>query len=93
MRRVPDLGKTIDPVKFVHFFPMLGPELNNRLHLFYWSVGSNDGLLECLHDAKKVFDEKGVKTTWIERLGYGHEWSFWRLDLQDFSARLFKPNK
>jgi hypothetical protein len=23
--------------------------------------------------------------------GCGHEWSIWRLDLQDFSALLFKP--
>lgn len=91
-RRGPDLGRTIDPVKFSQFFPMLGPGLNRQLHLFYWSVGGSEGLLECLHDARKVLDEKGVNYTWRERPGYGHEWSFWRLDLQDFSAQLFRPN-
>jgi enterochelin esterase-like enzyme len=37
-----------------------------------------------------VFDEKGVKYTWIELPGYGHEWRFWRLALQDFTPRLFR---
>jgi enterochelin esterase-like enzyme len=92
-RRGPDLGVSIDSIKFEEYFPMLGPNLNQQLHLLYFSVGGSEGLLEEEKAGRKVFDEKGVKYTWVERPGYGHEWAFWRQDLEDFSALLFKPEK
>jgi enterochelin esterase family protein len=92
-RRGPDIGHSIDPAKFEKLFPTLGPDLNTRLRLFYLSIGSDDGLVESWVDARKIFDGKGVKYVWVERPGYGHEWSFWRLSLQDFSSRLFKAAK
>lgn len=92
-RRGPDLGTSIDPVKFAEYFPMLGPNLNRQLHLLYFSVGGSEGLLEEEQAGRKVFDEKGVQYKWVERPGYGHEWAFWRQDLEDFSELLFKPAK
>ncbi len=93
MRRGPDLGVSIDPGKFVEYFPVIGPDLNKRLHLLYLSVGGSEGLLEEDRAGRKIFEDKGVKVTWKERPGYGHEWAFWRQDLEDFSALLFKPEK
>lgn len=93
MRRGPDLGHSIDPAKFAALFPELGPGVNSKLHLFYLTIGNDDGLVESWQAARKVFDEKGVEYTWVELPGYGHEWPFWRLALQDFGSLLFKPTK
>ena len=92
-RRGPDIGNSIDPAKFKALFPRLGPDVNSKLHLFYLTIGNDDGLVESWQAARKVFDDAGVKYTWVERPGYGHEWAFWRLALADFGSRLFKPAK
>jgi enterochelin esterase family protein len=93
-RRGPDVGHSIDPEKFKALFPALGPDVNKKLKLFYLTLGTDDGLVESWIDARKIFDEKGVKYTWVERPGYGHEWPFWRLALQDFAGRIFQaPSK
>ena len=92
-RRGPDLGVSIDPEKFSANFPDMGPAWNKRIHLLYISVGGSEGLLEEEKAGAKVFDEKGVKYTWMTRPGYGHEWAFWRQDLEDFGSMIFKPAK
>jgi enterochelin esterase family protein len=92
-RRGPDVGNSIDPMKFEKLFPALGPNLNTRLRLLYLTDGGDDGLVESWVDARKILDEKGVKYLWVEQAGYGHEWRFWRLALQDFASRLFKSTK
>lgn len=38
---------------------------------------------------KDVLDSRGVKYTLMEKEGYGHESSFWRLSLHDLLPRLF----
>lgn len=90
-RRGPELGHSIDPAKYEAVFPMMNQDLNKKMHLFYWSIGNSDGLLEINMAVKKVMDEKGVKYVWSEVPGYGHEYGIWRQALQDFSSRLFKP--
>jgi enterochelin esterase-like enzyme len=90
-RRGPDLGHSIDPEKFESLLPTLGPAVNTKLRLFYLTIGTDDGLVESWQDARKVFDEKGVKFVWVERPGFGHEWRFWRLALTDFASRIFQP--
>jgi enterochelin esterase family protein len=90
-RRGPDLGHSIDPEKFESLLPTLGPAVNTKLRLFYLTIGTDDGLVESWQDARKVFDEKGVKYVWVERPGFGHEWRFWRLALTDFASRIFQP--
>lgn len=92
-RRGPDIGHSVDPGRFEALLPTLGPELNKRLHLLYLTIGTDDGLVESWQDARKMFDEKGVKYTWVQIPGYGHEWPFWRLALQDFGSRIFKDAK
>ena len=92
-RRGPDLGISIDPVKFAANFPDLGPALNGRLHLLYLSVGGSEGLLEEEKAGAKLFDAKGVRYTWMTRPGYGHEWAFWRQNLEDFGSKLFKSEE
>jgi len=92
-RRGPDLGTSIDPVKFAANFPDMGPGWNQRIHLLYFSVGGSEGLLEEEKAGAKVFDEKGVKYSWMTRPDYGHEWAFWRQDLIDFGSQLFKTTK
>lgn len=89
-RRGPDIAHSIDPEKFKALLPALGPSVNTQLHLLYLTIGTDDGLVESWQDARKVFNEKGVKYTWVELPGYGHEWRFWRLALQDFTSRLFQ---
>jgi enterochelin esterase family protein len=89
-RRGPDIGHSIDPAKFEKLLPTLGPDVNSKLHLLYLTIGTDDGLVESWIDARKIFDQKGVKYTWVERPGYGHEWPFWRLALQDFAGKIFQ---
>jgi enterochelin esterase family protein len=89
-RRGPGLGQTIDPVKFAEKYPVIGPELNQRLHLLYIAIGKDDGLLESETAFAKMLDDHGVKYVAYDLAGYGHEWAFWRLALQDYSQRLFK---
>jgi S-formylglutathione hydrolase FrmB len=38
---------------------------------------------------KDLLKSKGINATTIETHGYGHEWPFWRVALQDFAPRLF----
>jgi len=90
-RRGPDVGHAIDPAKFNELFPKLGPDNNSRLRLLYIAIGKDDGLIETHNVVKSILDQKGVKYTLVESPGYGHEWSFWRLRLIDFSSLLFKP--
>jgi enterochelin esterase family protein len=92
-RRGPGLGEVIDPVKFVQHYPVVGPELNNRLHLLYLGVGKSDGLVESDDSIRKMLDEHGVKYVTYDLPDYGHDWNFWRLALENFSERLFKTVK
>jgi enterochelin esterase family protein len=93
-RRGPDIGHSIDPEKFEMLLPTLGPDVNAKLRLFFLTIGTDDGLVESWIDARRIFDQKGVKYTWVELPGYGHEWPFWRLALQDFAGKIFQtqPN-
>jgi para-nitrobenzyl esterase len=90
-RRGPDLGVSIDTAKFQQYFPMLGPDLNRRLHLLYFTVGGAEGLLEEELAGRKALDEKGVRYQWVQLPGYGHEFAFWRQNLVGFASQLFKP--
>jgi enterochelin esterase family protein len=73
MRRGPEVGHTINPQVFLSLVPKIGPDVNSKIHLFYFSVGSADGLVETEEAIKKVFDEKGVKYQWTIKPNYGHE--------------------
>ena len=87
--RGPDLTKSIDPIKFAQLHPQLDASVNAKLRLFYLSIGTDDALISTHNTLKKLLDEKGIKYILVERPGYAHEWSFWRLSLPDLLPRLF----
>ena len=90
-RRGPGLGQTIDPDAFVKHYPVVGPELNARLHLLYVADGQSDGLIEFENDFEKMLRDHGVKYVAQDLPDYGHTWNFWRVTLEDFAPRLFRP--
>jgi enterochelin esterase-like enzyme len=88
--RGPDVSNTIDKQKLAALLPQLNADANARLRLFYVGIGAADGLITAHNAFKELLKEKGVKATIVERPGYGHEWAFWRISLQDLAPRLFQ---
>jgi enterochelin esterase-like enzyme len=91
--RGPDVTNTIDKAKLAALLPQLTADANARLRLFYVGIGTMDGLITAHTAFKELLQEKGVKAVIVERPGYGHEWAFWRVALQDFAPRLFQATK
>ncbi len=88
--RGPDITNTIDKQKLAALLPQLNADANARLRLFYVGIGAEDGLITAHNAFKELLADKGVEATIIERHGYGHEWAFWRISLQDLAPRLFQ---
>lgn len=88
--RGPDVTNTIDKAKLAALLPQLTADANSKLKLFYVGIGSSDGLITAHNAFKELLQEKGVKATIVETPGYGHEWAFWRVALQDLAPRLFQ---
>jgi enterochelin esterase family protein len=88
--RGPDVNNTIDTQKLAALLPQLNAEANAKLRLYYVAIGLEDGLITAHNAYKGLLQEKGVKATIMERHGYGHEWAFWRIALDDFAPRLFQ---
>jgi enterochelin esterase family protein len=86
----PDITNTIDKQKLAALLPQLNSDANARLRLFYVGIGAADGLITAHNAFKELLQDKGVKATIVERPGYGHEWAFWRVALQDLAPRLFQ---
>ena len=87
--RGPDISNSFNPKKYKELLPQLNSEANNKLKLFYTSMGTVDGLITAHGHFKDLLDEQNVKYTNMEAEGYGHEWSFWRLSLHDLLPKLF----
>lgn len=87
--RGPDLTRSIDPDKFKALLPQLNQDANKRLKLLYLAIGTSDALITTHNRVKAILDEKNVKYTLVETPNYAHEWSYWRVCLQDFLVRLF----
>jgi enterochelin esterase-like enzyme len=62
---------------------------NDKLSLFYISVGQQDPRLEPTKSAVATFRENGLKVEFASFPG-AHEWQVWRKSLHDFASRLFK---
>lgn len=88
--RGPDITNTIDKEKLAALLPQLNAEANAKLRLFYVGIGTQDGLITAHNAFKELLKDKGVKATIVEKEGYGHEWAFWRISLQDLAPRLFQ---
>jgi enterochelin esterase-like enzyme len=62
---------------------------NNKLKVFYISVGEEDPRIEPTKKLIETFRSKGLKVEFASFAG-GHEWQVWRKSLHDFAQRLFK---
>ena len=62
---------------------------NEKLKLFYISVGEQDPRFEFTKKAVKKFQDNGLKVEFASFPG-DHEWQVWRKSLHDFATRLFK---
>lgn len=90
--RGPDIAETIDTGVVLELMPQLNAGANDKLQLLYVSVGAQDGLITTHRDLKAMLDSQDVKAEYIEVPGYGHEWAYWRVALQDFLPRLFRAD-
>jgi enterochelin esterase-like enzyme len=63
---------------------------NERLKVFYLSVGEQDPRIEATKKAVADFKAHGLKVEFASFPG-GHEWQVWRKSLHDFAQRIFKP--
>lgn len=88
--RGPDITRSVDPDKFFALMPQLNSSANSKLHLLYVHIGAEDGLITVHNLIKDQLKAKGINATVIETHGYGHEWPFWRVALEDYAPRLFQ---
>jgi enterochelin esterase-like enzyme len=62
---------------------------NNKLKVFYLSVGEQDPRIEPTKKLVETFRSKGLKVEFASFPG-SHEWQVWRKSLNDFAQKLFK---
>jgi enterochelin esterase family protein len=62
---------------------------NNKLKVFYISVGEQDPRIEPTKKLVQTFRDKGLKVEFASFPG-SHEWQVWRKSLNDFTQKLFK---
>lgn len=82
-------GKTFDAEKEIPGLLSNPDKFNNKLKLFYISVGEQDPRVEFTKNAIKKFQNSGLKVEYNSFPG-DHEWQVWRKSLHDFAARVFK---
>jgi enterochelin esterase-like enzyme len=74
---------------FSQEFPGLNSSVNSRLHLFWISCGTDDGLLSINQDFNKWLTAVDVTHTYVETPG-NHTWMVWRRNLAAFAPLLFR---
>ena len=62
---------------------------NNKLKVFYISVGEQDPRIEPTKKLIETFKSKGLNVQFNSFPG-GHEWQVWRKSLHDFAQRIFR---
>ena len=62
---------------------------NNKLKVFYISVGEQDPRIESTRKLVQTFKQKGLKVEFASFPG-SHEWQVWRKSLHDFAQKLFR---
>jgi enterochelin esterase-like enzyme len=80
----------IDPGRFLALLPQLNASANSKLNLLYVGIGSRDGLITSHRALHEILKSRGINAVYKEVPGYGHEWPYWRVALQDFVPRLFQ---
>jgi enterochelin esterase family protein len=82
-------GKEFDAGKEVPGLLSKSQSFNDKLKLFYISVGEQDPRFEFTKKAVKKFQDSGLKVQFNSFPG-DHEWQVWRKSLHDFASRVFK---
>jgi enterochelin esterase family protein len=83
------IGKEFDADKEVPGLLSKSQSFNEKLKLFYVSVGEQDPRFEFTKRAVKKFQDSGLKVQFNSFPG-DHEWQVWRKSVNDFAQRLFK---
>jgi len=81
-------GKEFDAEKEVPGLLSKSQTFNNKLKLFYISVGEQDPRFEFTKKAVRKFQDVGLKVQFNSFPG-DHEWQVWRKSLHDFASRVF----
>ena len=82
-------GKEFDAEKEIPGLLSNSQSFNQKLKLFYISVGEQDPRIEFTKKAVKKFQDSGLKVEFNSFPG-DHEWQVWRKSLRDFASRVFK---
>jgi enterochelin esterase-like enzyme len=82
-------GKAFDAEKEIPGLLSKSQSFNQKLKLFYISVGEQDPRVEFTKTAMKKFRESGLKVEFNSFPG-DHEWQVWRKSIHDFASRIFK---
>jgi enterochelin esterase-like enzyme len=82
-------GSEFDAEKEVPGLLSKSKSFNEKLKLFYISVGEQDPRIEHTKRAVKKFQDNGLKVQFKSFPG-DHEWQVWRKSIHDFSQRLFR---
>jgi len=82
-------GTAFDAEKEIPGLLSKSQSFNEKLKLFYISVGEQDPRVEPTKKAVKKFQDSGLKVQFNSFPG-DHEWQVWRKSVHDFASRLFK---
>jgi enterochelin esterase family protein len=82
-------GKVFDADKEIPGLLSNSTTFNQKLKLFYVSVGEQDPRFEFTKKEVKKFQDSGLKVQFASFPG-DHEWQVWRKSLHDFASRVFK---
>ncbi|HLP18324.1 MAG TPA: alpha/beta hydrolase-fold protein [Bacteroidota bacterium] len=82
-------GKTFDAEQEIPGLLSRSQSFNEKLKLFYISVGEQDPRFEYTKTAVKKFQASGLHVEFASFPG-NHEWQVWRKSLHDFASRVFK---
>jgi enterochelin esterase family protein len=82
-------GKVFDADREIPGLLSNSKSFNQKLKLFYVSVGEQDPRFEFTKKEVKKFQDSGLKVQFASFPG-DHEWQVWRKSLHDFASRVFK---
>ena len=71
-------------------FPNLNSSINSKMKLIYLTIGTEDPLLESQLKIRNWLKEKDIHFEDILTKGYAHVWGYWRMNLVDFTSKVFK---
>jgi enterochelin esterase-like enzyme len=80
---------SFDPEKVIPGILTNSSSFNNKLKVFFISVGEQDPRIEPTKNVVKTFRDKGLKVE-FESFPGAHEWQVWRKSLHSFAQKIFK---